>query len=84
MNGEAKAPQGEEKEEKKSEKKSNGAIGGKVPGGDKVEKLGKSAGVDTGDVTKKADVGNVTKTADVGNVTNKVGAAKGAVPGGIL
>jgi len=47
---------------------------------DKVGDVGKSTGLDVGDVgdvKKKADLGNVSKTADVGNL-------KKSVPGGVL
>ena len=72
-------PSREHKSEKKSNHTSNG-VAEKLPGVDKVGDLGKTTGVDggqVGELKKKADVGNVSKTADLGNV-------KSSVPGGVL
>ena len=70
--------------DEKGEKKQNGNI---VT--DKVGQVGKTTGVDVGDVgdlKKKVDVGNVNKVADTGNVskaTDTVKGATGGVTGGV-
>lgn len=70
---------GHAKEGKKEGSQKQGATG-KVPGGDKLDGVGKSTGVDVNNPKEAANVGKLAgKASNAGQATNAVNGAKGAV-----
>lgn len=72
--GQSEKKDGGEKKEGLELKGTVDGVTGKVPGGDKIGNVGKTAGVDVGNPTEAADVGKVAgKAGDLSKVTNVAG-----------